>query len=192
MEEVTMNLAQLRDPVHLVTGSSEPERTFAELQVVRRRLDRIVVELMEYCQNLEARSGWEEVTVAAQTALRAVQAGLAAAPNLPFAADVPIELEGAVDDLTYSVTSRRAWWMTTDLRFTTTEFALFLALARDPQRVFTKAELLRDVWGYRSACRTRTLDSHASRVRKKLALAGAPDGRYVVCMWGVGYSLMRP
>ncbi|MGH3371485.1 MAG: response regulator transcription factor, partial [Nocardioidaceae bacterium] len=48
------------------------------------------------------------------------------------------------------------------------EFALLRALASDPRRVFTKEELLRDVWGYRSLGRTRTLDSHASRLRRKL------------------------
>src|SRR5215210_5655392 len=39
------------------------------------------------------------------------------------------------------------------------EFALLLALAAQPTRVFTKEELLRDVWGYRAMGRTRTLDS---------------------------------
>ena len=67
------------------------------------------------------------------------------------------------------------------------EFALLLALAAHPQRVFTKEELLRDVWGYRSMGRTRTLDSHACRLRHKLGAAG---GRYVVNVWGVGYRLL--
>jgi DNA-binding response OmpR family regulator len=45
------------------------------------------------------------------------------------------------------------------------------------------------VWGFRSLGRTRTLDSHASRLRRKLAAAGA-DG-YVVNVWGVGYRLIE-
>jgi DNA-binding response OmpR family regulator len=53
--------------------------------------------------------------------------------------------------------------------------------------VFTKEQLLREVWGYRSLGRTRTLDSHASRLRRKLRLAGA--GPCVVNVWGVGYRL---
>src|SRR4029453_7219804 len=48
------------------------------------------------------------------------------------------------------------------------EYELLLKLASDPSRVFTKDELLRDVWGFRSAGRTRTLDSHASRLRRRL------------------------
>ena len=70
------------------------------------------------------------------------------------------------------------------------EFALLRALAADPTRVFTKEELLRDVWGYRSLGRTRTLDSHASRLRRKLAAASATP--YVLNEWGVGYRLMLP
>jgi DNA-binding response OmpR family regulator len=69
------------------------------------------------------------------------------------------------------------------------EFALLVALARDPSRVLTKAELLRDVWGYRAAPRTRTVDSHASRLRRKLAAEGG-GGRWVVNVWGVGYRLL--
>jgi DNA-binding response OmpR family regulator len=67
------------------------------------------------------------------------------------------------------------------------EFALLLALAAQPTRVFTKEELLRDVWGYRSMGRTRTLDSHACRLRQKL---GGTGGRYVINVWGVGYRLV--
>ncbi len=69
------------------------------------------------------------------------------------------------------------------------EFALLVALAKDPSRVLSKAELLRDVWGYSGrAGRTRTVDSHASRLRRKLADAGAGE-RYVSNVWGVGYRL---
>ena len=41
-------------------------------------------------------------------------------------------------------------------------------LAQDPARVYTKDELLRAVWGIRSVVMTRTLDSHASRLRAQL------------------------
>jgi DNA-binding response OmpR family regulator len=62
------------------------------------------------------------------------------------------------------------------------EFVLLRTLASEPHRVFTKDELLRDVWGFKSMGRTRTLDSHASRLRRKLD----PNGvRYVFNAWGV-------
>lgn len=67
------------------------------------------------------------------------------------------------------------------------EYLLLTHLARDPNRVHTKHELLRDVWGYRADGRTRTLESHASRVRRALARAGADD--WVSVTRGVGYRL---
>jgi DNA-binding response OmpR family regulator len=68
------------------------------------------------------------------------------------------------------------------------EFELLSKLASDPTRVFPKDQLLREVWGFRSSARTRTVDSHASRLRRKLAAAGAAD--CVINTWGVGYKLL--
>jgi DNA-binding response OmpR family regulator len=67
------------------------------------------------------------------------------------------------------------------------EFALLRRLAAEPTRVWTKAELLRDVWGYRALGATRTLDSHACRLRQKLSTRG---DRFVINVWGVGYRLV--
>lgn len=67
------------------------------------------------------------------------------------------------------------------------EFLLLQVLASEPTRVFSKEELLRAVWGIRSGGRTRTLDSHACRLRQKLRAQGT---RFVVNVWGVGYRLV--
>ncbi len=67
------------------------------------------------------------------------------------------------------------------------EYQLLLKLMSEPARVFTKEELLREVWGFRSLGRTRTLDSHASRLRRKLAATG--HGPFILNVWGVGYRL---
>jgi DNA-binding response OmpR family regulator len=67
------------------------------------------------------------------------------------------------------------------------EYELLLALSSDPTRVFTREDLLRDVWGFRSPVRTRTVDSHAHRLRHKLSPSGT--ARLVVNVWGVGYRL---
>ena len=67
------------------------------------------------------------------------------------------------------------------------EFALLRTLATDPVRVFTKDELMRQVWGFRHIGTTRTLDSHACRLRRKL---GAHGDTFVVNVWGVGYRLV--
>jgi DNA-binding response OmpR family regulator len=67
------------------------------------------------------------------------------------------------------------------------EFALLRTLAAAPTRVFTKEELLRTVWGFRSLGTTRTLDSHACRLRRKL---NADGDQFLVNVWGVGYRLV--
>ena len=67
------------------------------------------------------------------------------------------------------------------------EYQLLVHLASDPRRVFCKQELLRAVWGYPVVCSTRTLDSHASRLRRKLAADGEP---WIINRRGVGYRLV--
>lgn len=76
-----------------------------------------------------------------------------------------------------------------DIVLASKEYALLLRMAQEPDRVFTREQLLRDVWGYRTFVPTRTVESHASRVRCKLANAGLLG--WVVNAWGVGYKL-RP
>jgi DNA-binding response OmpR family regulator len=69
------------------------------------------------------------------------------------------------------------------------EYLLLSQLASEPERVFTKAELLLQVWGYTVAGHTRTLDSHASRLRRKLREL-EPSVSFIDNVWGVGYRLM--
>jgi two-component system response regulator AdeR len=69
------------------------------------------------------------------------------------------------------------------------EFDLLVHLAHDPTRVFDRRELLRAIWGYGNSCSTRTVDSHASRLRRKLD----PErrGAWVLGVRGIGYRLRR-
>jgi DNA-binding response OmpR family regulator len=69
------------------------------------------------------------------------------------------------------------------------EYELLLVLAREPDRVFTKKELIRSIWGYPGDLRSRTLDSHASRLRRKLR-AVDPETTMVSNVWGIGYRLV--
>jgi len=68
-----------------------------------------------------------------------------------------------------------------------TEYRLLVALAGEPTRLFTREELLRSVWGMQTFGRTRTLDSHAYRLRQKLR--GGHEDKLVINVWGVGYRL---
>jgi DNA-binding response OmpR family regulator len=68
------------------------------------------------------------------------------------------------------------------------EYALLVHLARKPTTVCSRRELLHAIWNRRADQGARTLDSHASRVRCKLAAVGANG--FVVNVWGVGYRLI--
>jgi DNA-binding response OmpR family regulator len=68
------------------------------------------------------------------------------------------------------------------------EYELLVHLARKPTTVYSKRELLRAIWNRRTDQGARTLDSHASRLRRKLDAVGAEG--FVVNVWGVGYRLV--
>lgn len=92
-----------------------------------------------------------------------------------------------VGELLVDSARRQTWVGNRQVSLSKKEFSLLRVLASDPHRVFSKRELLGEVWGYRTPTKTRTLDSHASRLRRKL---DPDDGRYVVNCWGVGYRLI--
>jgi DNA-binding response OmpR family regulator len=94
----------------------------------------------------------------------------------------------AVRDLEIDLAARVVRVAGEAVQLSAKEYDLLVALAEDPERVFRKEELLRDVWGFRSLGRTRTLDSHASRLRRKLNHDG--ESAYVLNVWGVGYRLV--
>jgi DNA-binding response OmpR family regulator len=94
----------------------------------------------------------------------------------------------AADEIEIDRPTRRVTVAGTRVDLPTKEYELLVKLASDPRRVFTKDELLREVWGFRSHGRTRTLDSHASRLRRRLTRSGGRS--YVRNVWGVGYCLL--
>lgn len=90
--------------------------------------------------------------------------------------------------LRLDVRSRRAWVGEVEIEpLRGKEYQLLLMLIAEPERVFTREELLRSVWGLGSYARTRTLDSHAARLRARLQIGG---DRFVRNVWGVGYRLI--
>jgi DNA-binding response OmpR family regulator len=100
--------------------------------------------------------------------------------------EAPARIE--LDELTIDLEGRRVEVAGRRVTLAPKEYELLVALAGAPNRVFRKNELLRSVWGFRSASRTRTLDAHACRLRRKLA--GSDPPRYVVNEWGYGYRLL--
>lgn len=92
-----------------------------------------------------------------------------------------------VGSLEVDPAARQVWLAGRPVELSNKEIGLLRVLASDPCRVFTRAELLRIVWGYRSSGITRTVDTHAARLRRKLS---GGDERFVVNVWGVGYRLI--
>lgn len=66
------------------------------------------------------------------------------------------------------------------------EIELLYFLASSPNRVFTRAQLLDDVWGFDYFGDTRTVDVHIKRLREKLE--GVSDKWELKTVWGVGYK----
>jgi DNA-binding response OmpR family regulator len=83
--------------------------------------------------------------------------------------------------------ARKALHAGQELWLSRLEFDLLAHLAAQPTRVFTKWELLQEVWGFKARGNTRTVDAHACRLRRKLARAGAPH--LIQNTRGVGYRL---
>ncbi len=73
-----------------------------------------------------------------------------------------------------------------EVELTPTEFELLEALLRNPGHVFTRDELLTDVWRYTSAVTTRTVDVHVAQLRAKLG-----DALAIRTVRGVGYGIDR-
>ena len=73
-----------------------------------------------------------------------------------------------------------------DLGLTPLEFDLLVTLARKPWKVFTREELLEEVWGYRHASDTRLVNVHIQRLRSKIE-ADPEHPVIVLTVRGVGY-----
>lgn len=203
---------QLRDDGFDVLGAAR--RSEALELVERTRPDLVLLGELELCLRLrrgEPGRTWDRnvpVIVLAPSSdpverVRALDRGADDAVGRPFAYEelrarihavlrrsaAPSSEALVAGDLVVDRRTRRVSVRDTSVPLSAKEFELVARLAADPYRVLTKEDLLRDVWGFRAMGRTRTLESHASRVRRKLRIT--EDDRYVVNVWGVGYRLLE-
>jgi DNA-binding response OmpR family regulator len=96
---------------------------------------------------------------------------------------VPEAAPQRVGSITLDPAQRRAFADQTELTLTATEFDLLAYLMRRPGRVFTREQLLSDVWGYAAVAGTRTVDVHIAQLRAKLG-----DASPIRTVRGVGYA----
>ena len=116
-----------------------------------------------------------EVVARVKVALRHAVGSTATRPRLQIG-DLAIDRDG-----------RRVFVADREVALTTTEFDLLEHLVERPDRVFSREELLSQVWGYAAVVNTRTVDVHVAQVRAKL-------GRHspIATVRGVGYVARRP
>lgn len=92
-----------------------------------------------------------------------------------------------VGDLTIDIPGHTVKRGDQEISLTPLEFSLLATLARRPQEVFTREELLREVWGYRNAADTRLVNVHVQRLRAKIEKD--PENPHIVLtVRGVGYK----
>ncbi len=93
-----------------------------------------------------------------------------------------IEIRGVQIDKT----ARRVWVDNEEKAFTSKEFDLLAFLAENPNRVFSKEELFREIWDMDSIGDIATVTVHIKKIREKIEYDSA-NPQYIETIWGVGY-----
>lgn len=93
-----------------------------------------------------------------------------------------IEIRG----LKIDKTARRVWVNGTEKTFTTKEFDLLTFLAQNPNHVYTKDELFKEIWDMESIGDIATVTVHIKKIREKIETNSAKP-QYIETIWGVGY-----
>lgn len=92
-----------------------------------------------------------------------------------------------VGDLRIDTDRREVELAGNPVELTAREFDLLVYFARHPARVFTRAQLLDQVWGYGHEGYEHTVNSHINRLRAKIE-QDPSSPQYVLTVWGVGYK----
>lgn len=192
-----MATASPREPTRLVglprqaadppVDDAQADRLYAETLAAARRAGRVAVELEEVGRR-SSDPAWAKAGAGCRRAQGALQRAGEAMPAVSLDAGAGLDRTViAIGPFVIERGTRRARFEGRPLTLTRLEFDLLSALARHAGTVVTKADLLREVWSFQGqGWRSRTLDSHASRLRRALVAAGAPAGT-VENVWGVGY-----
>lgn len=90
--------------------------------------------------------------------------------------------------LVINIDARKVLVEDQEVMLTPKEFELLLYLAQRPEKVFSREELLRDVWNYQFFGDQRTVDTHVKRLREKLGRASERVPQHIHTVWGVGYK----
>ncbi|MFT8872448.1 MAG: response regulator transcription factor [Sporolactobacillus sp.] len=76
-----------------------------------------------------------------------------------------------------------------EVSLTPKEYELLYYLAQNPDKVFSREQLLKEVWNYEFFGDLRTVDTHVKRLREKLNRVSPEAAEMIVTVWGVGYKI---
>jgi two-component system response regulator ResD len=79
-----------------------------------------------------------------------------------------------------------------EISLTPKEYELLHYLAQSPNKVFSREQLLKDVWNYEFFGDLRTVDTHVKRLREKLNKVSPAAAQMIATVWGVGYKFEVP
>lgn len=79
----------------------------------------------------------------------------------------------------------------TPVNLTPKEFDLLLFLAKEPEKIYTREVLLKEVWHYEFFGDLRTVDTHVKRLREKLQKQSKSVSKMIVTVWGIGYKFSK-
>ncbi|MEK4715448.1 response regulator transcription factor [Sporosarcina sp. FSL K6-5500] len=79
-----------------------------------------------------------------------------------------------------------------EVGLTPKEYELLYFLAKSPDKVFDREQLLKEVWHYEFFGDLRTVDTHVKRLREKLSRVSEQAAKMIVTVWGVGYKFEIP
>jgi two-component system, OmpR family, response regulator ResD len=91
-------------------------------------------------------------------------------------------------NLTIDIDAHRVIADQKEVSLTPKEYELLLYLAKKPDKVFERAQLLKDVWNYEFFGDLRTVDTHIKRLREKLSDKSEAAAKMIGTVWGVGYK----
>ena len=90
--------------------------------------------------------------------------------------------------LTINLSNYSVTFQEKDIEMPPKELELLYFLASHPNQVFTREQLLNQIWGYEYYGDTRTVDVHIKRIREKLDQGEEESGWSIKTVWGVGYK----
>jgi DNA-binding response OmpR family regulator len=93
-------------------------------------------------------------------------------------------------DMTIELESRRVSIAGKDINLTAKEFNILTLLLLHPNKVYSRDDLLKEVWGSDALGDGRTVDVHVRRLREKVE-TNPGEPRYIQTKWGVGYYFKK-